>query len=86
MYFSLILELLHLDFTKSRKTVSLKEEGTCGGLTLAGYQVPTKAALSLPQVDRRENIMKGSWVKTRETTPSHHHRPTLGKIILIYYQ
>lgn len=49
MYFSLIiLELLHLLLAKSRKTVSLKEEARCGELTLAGCQVPTKAALSLP--------------------------------------
>ena len=30
------------------ETVGLEVVGTCGGLTLAGGQVPTKAALSLP--------------------------------------
>jgi len=39
----------------------------CGGLTLAGCQVPTKAALlfSLLSGQGRENIIKGSWVKIR---------------------
>jgi len=39
----------------------------CGGLTLAGGQVPTKAALSLPSSagQGRGNMMKGSRVETR---------------------
>ena len=39
----------------------------CGGLTLAGCQVHTKATLSLPASAEqgRENIMKGLWVKIR---------------------
>ena len=36
-------------------------------LTLAGHQVPTKAALIAPppQLDRGENTMEGSWVEIR---------------------
>ena len=39
----------------------------CGGLTLTGCQVPTKATLSLPSSagQGRENITKGSWVEIR---------------------
>jgi len=39
----------------------------CGGLTLAGLQVPTKAVLSPHSStgQRRENIMKGLWVEIR---------------------
>ena len=62
----------------------------CGGLTLAGCQVPTKATLSLPSSagQGRENIMKGSWVD-REVThqlPSRAKQTRLGEISLIYYQ
>jgi len=41
--------------------------GNCGGLTVAGHQVPTKAALSLPSSagQGRENRTKGSWVEVR---------------------
>ena len=41
--------------------------GFCGDLTLAGCQVPTKAALSLPfwAGQGRENVIKGSWVEMR---------------------
>ena len=54
----------------SKKCSFLPKQGDlaqCGGLTLAGYQVPTKAALSLPSSagQGRENIMKGSWVEIR---------------------
>ena len=39
----------------------------CGGLTLAGCQVPTKATLSLPLLSWTggDNKTKGSWVKIR---------------------
>jgi len=39
----------------------------CGGLTLDGQQVPTKAALSIPSSagQGRENMTKDSWVKIR---------------------
>jgi len=61
----------------------------CGGLTMAGRQVPTKAVLS----DWRgeENIMKLSWDKIRT---GRDHSPitvtsktdlTWGKIDFIYY-
>ena len=58
----------------------------CGGLTLAGCQVPTKAALSLPSTagQGRENIMKGLWVEIRtgRSLSNYHHeqnRLDLGK-------
>ena len=40
---------------------------SCGGLTPAGCQVPTKAALSLALLSWTggENITKGSWIKIR---------------------
>lgn len=39
----------------------------CGGLTLAGWHVPTEIAPSLPSSTghRKENIAKSSWVETR---------------------
>jgi len=39
----------------------------CGGLTLAGRQVPIKVAVSLPSSpgEGRENTAKGSWVEIR---------------------
>ncbi|KAK4827032.1 hypothetical protein QYF61_013166 [Mycteria americana] len=48
----------------------LRQEHACGGLTLAGCQVPTKAALSLPSSagQGRENITKSSLVKRRRGT------------------
>ncbi|GAB0208389.1 mitochondrial enolase superfamily member 1 [Grus japonensis] len=41
--------------------------GCCGGLTLAGGQVPTRAALSLPSFTKqgRKGIKKCLWVKIR---------------------
>ena len=70
----------------------LKRE--CGGLTLAGHQALTKAALSLPSSagQGRENITKGSWIEIRTgrslTNYCHgQNRLDLGKKInLIYYQ
>jgi len=46
-------------------------------LTPAGGQVPTKATPSLPSsaAQRRENIMKGSWVEIR--TGRDHSRITV---------
>ena len=66
----------------------------CGGLTLAGHQVPTKAALSLTSSagQGRENITKGSWVEIRTgrdpspITITGKTDLTWGKINLIYYQ
>lgn len=39
----------------------------CGGLTLAGYLVPTMTTLSLPSStgQRRENRTKSTWVKIK---------------------
>ena len=65
---------------------------SCGGLTLAGCQVPTKATLSLPSStgQGRENKTKGLWVEIRTRRD---HSPitvtgktdsTWGKISLIY--
>ena len=67
---------------------------SCGGLTVAGRQVPTKAALSLPSSagQGRENEMKGSWVEIRtgRSLSNYHYqqnRLDVGKKInLIYYQ
>ena len=63
----------------------------CGGLTPAGCQVPTKAALSLPSStgQGRENITKRSWVEIRtgRSLSSYLYRQNrldLGK--LVYYQ
>jgi len=66
----------------------------CGGLTLAGCQVPTKATLSLLSSvgQGRGNITKGSQVEIR--TGRDHSPVTItgktdsawGKINLIYYQ
>ena len=52
----------------------------CGGLTLAGCQVPTKAALSLHSSagQGRENITKGSWVEIR-TGRDHSLITVMGK-------
>ena len=66
----------------------------CGGLTLAGFQVPTKAALPLLSSAGQgtENITKGSWVKIKDRERSltncchKQNRLDLGKINLIYYQ
>ena len=62
------------------------------GLTLAGCQVPTKSALSLPSSagQGRDNITKGLWVKIRtgRSLSNYRHRQNrldLGKK-LIYYQ
>ena len=48
------------------------EEGSCGGLTLAGRQVPTKAALSLPLLnwtgERKYNERLMGRGKDREIT------------------
>ena len=63
----------------------------CGGLTLAGCQVPTKAALSLPSSagQGRENIMKSLCIKVR--TGRDHSATTvmgktdLGKLTLFIY-
>jgi len=43
---------------------------SCGELTLAGLQMPTKVTLSLPSSagQRRENRREGSWVKIRAGT------------------
>ena len=64
----------------------------CGGLTPAGCQVPTKAALSLSSStgQGREKITKGSWVEIRtgrSLSNCHHeqNRLDLGKKKLIYY-
>lgn len=62
----------------------------CGGSTLAGCQVATKAILSLPSSagQGRGNITKGSWVEIRKRE-SYHHRQSwlgLGKMNLIYNQ
>ena len=57
----------------------------CGGLTLAGCQVPTKAALSLPppQLDRGEkNITKGSWVEIRTGRSLSNYRHGQNKLDL----
>ena len=70
------------------------DERGCGGVTLAGHQAPTKAALSLPSSagKRRENIMKGSWVEIRtgrDHSANYRHgqnRLDLGKISLFYCQ
>lgn len=43
----------------------------CGGLSLTGCQVPTKAVLSSIGL-RRENTRKGSWA---EIKPGRHHSP-----------
>jgi len=60
----------------------------CGGLTLAGFQVPVKAALSLPYSggQGRQNITKGSWVEIRtgRSLTNYCHRKNrlnLGKLI-----
>jgi len=52
----------------------------CGELTLAGHQVPTKAALSLPcsAGQGKEDITKGSWVK-RRTARDHSAITIMGK-------
>ena len=80
-------------FTHSPFVRLLSGEGTealprCGGLTLPGCQVPTKAALSLPSStgQGRENIMKGSWVKIRtgRSLTNYRHgqnRLNLGKLV-----
>lgn len=41
-------------------------KSNCGGLTMAGYQVPSKASLLLPSTaeQRRENTMKVSCAET----------------------
>ena len=50
----------------------------CSGLTLAGCQVPTKAALSLPLLNWAggENKTKGSWVEIRtgRSLTNYRHR------------
>lgn len=61
--------------------------GHCGGLTLAGHQLPTKATLSLlsSEGQRRENIMKSLSVEVR-TGRNHsavivvHKQTQLGEI------
>lgn len=70
-----------------------RDQYGCGGLTLAGCQVPTKAALSLPfsTRHRRENRKRlMGWDKNKERSlSSHHHmqnRLVLGKINWIYCQ
>jgi len=62
----------------------------CGGLTLAGHQVPTKAAPSLPSSagQGRENTTKGSWVergtgKSLSNCCHGQNRISLGKINLL---
>jgi len=81
-----------------RTTFSHKPKGPqsllCGGLTLAGCQVPTKATRSLLSSaggQQRENTMKGSWVEMRtgRWLSNYHHRQNRldsGKINFIYYQ
>ena len=69
--------------------------GICGGLTLAGCQAPTKAALSLPLLnwtgERKYNERLVGQDKDRERLLSNYHhgqnRLDLGKKInLIYNQ
>lgn len=45
----------------------------CGGLVLAGYQVLTKVPLSLLSSagQRKENIVKASWIKRRKEESTH---------------
>ena len=66
----------------------------CGGLTLAGCQVPTKAALSITPLlnwtgERKYNERLVGRDKDREITqqvPSQTKQTRLGEIDLIYYQ
>jgi len=55
--------------TSVRTTIKVKEppQRRVSWLTLVGYQVPTKATLSLPSLpgQRTENMIKGSWFKIR---------------------
>lgn len=70
---------------------------TCGRLTLAEFQAPTQAALSLsPSAGQgRSNTTKGSWVKVRSgmsrhityQLPSSWAKPTwLAQFSLVYYK
>jgi len=54
-------------FFKEMHQLGLWVLSVCGGLTLAGHQVPTKAAPSLPSSagQGKENIMKGLCVKVK---------------------
>jgi len=58
----------------------LTQKPVCGGLTLAGGRVPTKAALSLSSSagQRKENRTKGLWVE-RRTGKAHSPITVTGK-------
>ena len=68
------------DFRKSRLKYG------CGGLTLAGHEVPTKAALSLSSSTGQgtENITKGSWVKIRTGRSLSNYHTITGKTDLTW--
>lgn len=66
----------------------------CGGLTLAGQQLLTRPALSLPSAaaqgrERTSDERLMGWGKDREITqqlPSWEKQTSLGEVSLIYYQ
>lgn len=79
--------IMHIWFTFSSSTLPLTPGISCGSLTLAGFQVPTKATLSfLSSAEQgRENIKKSSWIRGRERTLISYHQEQnslhLGKLI-----